>query len=135
MATRKRIGSDNGTAQKADALIARMKKARGYIYPEWEFAARQDPEFVEAYNRIYELGLGEGKHVSAKVREFVAIALLAFRGAEKGGLIAHMERAIRFGATREELFEVLETCLIPGGAPTFHRGLSALLEVTGGRGK
>jgi hypothetical protein len=24
---------------------------------------------------------------------------------------------------------VLETCLVPGGAPTFHRGLSALLEV------
>ena len=93
MATRKRPGSDNGTAQKADALIARMRKARGYIYPEWEFAARQDPEFVEAYNRIYELGLGEGKHVSAKVREFVAIALLAFRGAEKTGLVAHMERA------------------------------------------
>ena len=135
MATRKRNGADNGAGRKADALIARMKKARGYIYPEWEFAARQDPEFVETYNRIYELGLGEGKHVSAKVREFVAIALLAFRGGEKAGLIAHMERAIRFGATREELFEVLETCLIPGGAPTFHRGLSALLEVKGGRGK
>jgi alkylhydroperoxidase/carboxymuconolactone decarboxylase family protein YurZ len=135
MPTRKRNGADNGAGRKADALIARMKKARGYIYPEWEFAARQDPEFVETYNRIYELGLGEGKHVSAKVREFVAIALLAFRGAEKTGLVAHMERAIRFGATREELFEVLETCLIPGGAPTFHRGLSALLEVSGGRGK
>jgi alkylhydroperoxidase/carboxymuconolactone decarboxylase family protein YurZ len=135
MPTRKRNDADNGAGRKADALIARMKKARGYIYPEWEFAARQDPEFVETYNRIYELGLGEGKHVSAKVREFVAIALLAFRGGEKAGLIAHMERAIRFGATREELFEVLETCLIPGGAPTFHRGLSALLEVKGGRGK
>jgi len=135
MPTRKRNGADNGAGRKADALIARMKKARGYIYPEWEFADRQDPEFVETYNRIYELGLGEGKHVSAKVREFVAIALLAFRGAEKTGLVAHMERAIRFGATREELFEVLETCMIPGGAPTFHRGLSALLEVKGGRGK
>ena len=134
MPTRKR-NADNGAGRKADALIARMKKARGYIYPEWEFAARQDPEFVETYNRIYELGLGEGKHVSAKVREFVAIALLAFRGGEKAGLVAHMERAIRFGATREELFEVLETCLIPGGAPTFHRGLSALLEVKGGQAK
>jgi hypothetical protein len=38
--------------QRADALIARMKEARGYIYPEWEFAARQDPDFVETYNRI-----------------------------------------------------------------------------------
>ena len=128
MPRKKRNESDKG---RSDALIARMKKARGYIYPEWEFAARQDPEFVEAYNRIYELGLGEGKHVSAKVREFVAIALLAFRGADRAGLVTHMERAIRLGATREELFEVLETCLVPGGAPTFHRGLSALLEVKG----
>ena len=47
--------------ERADALIARMKAARGYIYPEWELAARQDPDFVEAYNRIYELGLGEGR--------------------------------------------------------------------------
>src|SRR5215470_16326559 len=124
--------TDAGRAQRADALIARMKQARGYIYPEWEFAARQDPDFVEAYNRIYEAGLGEGRHVSAKVREFVAIALLAFRGADRAGLVAHMERAMRLGATREEIFEVLETCLIPGGAPTFHRGLGALLEVTGG---
>jgi alkylhydroperoxidase/carboxymuconolactone decarboxylase family protein YurZ len=122
-------GTDGSTAQRAEALIARMKAARGYIYPEWEYAAREDPEFVETYNRIYELGLGEGRHVSAKVREFVAIALLAFRGAEKAALVAHMERAIRFGATREELLEVLETCMIPGGAPTFHRGLTALMEV------
>src|SRR6267378_3495285 len=117
--------AEHSTTQRAEALIAKMKAARGYIYPEWEFAARQDPEFVETYNRIYELGLGEGKHVSAKVREFVAIALLAFLGAD-------MQRAIRFGATPEEIFEVLETCLVPGGAPTFHRGLSALMEVADG---
>ena len=129
MAQDKGNDGDVERTRRADALIARMKAARGYIYPEWEFAARQDPEFVETYNRIYELGLGEGRHVSAKVREFVAIALLAFRGAEKGGLVAHMERAMRFGATREEIFEVLETCLVPGGAPTFHRGLGALLEI------
>jgi len=127
--------TDTERAQRADALIARMKEARGYIYPEWEFAARQDPDFVETYNRIYEQGLGEGRHVSAKVREFVAIALLAFRGAEKAGLVAHMKRAMRLGATREEIFEVLETCLVPGGAPTFHRGLTALIELDGERGQ
>jgi alkylhydroperoxidase/carboxymuconolactone decarboxylase family protein YurZ len=126
-----RVTSEGDRTRRADALIARMKEARGYIYPEWEFAARQDPEFVETYNRIYELGLGEGKHVSAKVREFVAIALLAFRGSDHAGLVAHMKRALRLGATREELFEILETCLVPGGAPTFHRGLSALIEVDG----
>ena len=108
--------TDSERAKRADELIARMKEARGYIYPEWELAARTDPEFTEAYNRIYELALGDGRHVPAKVREFVAIALL-------------MRRAMRLGATKEELFEVLEATLVPGGAPTFHRGLSALLEV------
>ena len=123
--------TDTSREQQADALIARMKKARGYMYPEWEFAARQDPEFVEAYNRLYEQSLGEGQHVSAKVREFVAIALLCFRGSERPGLVAHMRRAMEFGATPGELFEVLEACVVPGGAPTFHRGLGALMEVVG----
>jgi len=126
------VSDDQERAQQAEALIARMKAARGYMYPEWEFAARQDPQFVESYNRLYELSLGEGRHVSAKVREFVAIALLCFRGGERGGLVAHMKRAIQFGATPAELFEVLEACVVPGGAPTFHRGLGALMEVVGG---
>jgi alkylhydroperoxidase/carboxymuconolactone decarboxylase family protein YurZ len=39
---------------------------------------------------------------------------------------------MRLGATRDELFEVLAATLVPGGAPTFHRGLSALLEVEQG---
>ena len=60
------------------------------------------------------------KAVSAKVREFVAIALLCFRGAERAPA---------------ELFEVLEACVVPGGAPTFHRGLGALMEVVDGAGK
>src|SRR6184192_3705413 len=119
--------AEHSTAQRADALIAKMKAARGYIYPEWKFAARQDPEFVETYNRIYELGLGEGKHVSAKVLEFVAIALLAFRGGERAAPVARMEPAFRFGATRVKIFEVLDTCLIPRGAPTSPRGLTALM--------
>ena len=121
--------TDDDRATQAEQLIARMQAARGYIYPEWELAARADPDFTEAYNRIYELAMGEGHHVSAKVREFVAIALLAFRGADREALVAHMQRAIRLGATKDELVEVLEATLVPGGAPTFHRGLSALLEI------
>lgn len=127
--------TDANRNEQAEALIAKMKAARGYMYPEWEFAARQDPDFVESYNRLYELSLGEGRHVSAKVREFVAIALLCFRGGERAGLVAHMRRAIQFGATPAELFEVLEACVVPGGAPTFHRGLGALMEVVDSPGR
>jgi hypothetical protein len=44
--------SDDDRATQAEQLIARMKAARGYIYPEWELAARTDPDFTDAYNRI-----------------------------------------------------------------------------------
>ena len=123
--------SEESRAERAAALVERMKEARGYIYPEWEFAVRQDPDFMEAYNGMFELAVGDGHHLSAKVREFVVIGILAFRGVDRHAIVAHMERAMRLGATREELLEVLEACMIPGGAVTFHRGLSALMEVGG----
>jgi alkylhydroperoxidase/carboxymuconolactone decarboxylase family protein YurZ len=46
-----------------------------------------------------------------------------------------VRRAIRLGATCEELFEILETCMVPGGAPTFHRGLCALIELDAQEGR
>jgi hypothetical protein len=51
--------SDDRVTQ-AEQLIARMQAARGYIYPEWELAARTDPDFTDAYSRIYELALARG---------------------------------------------------------------------------
>jgi len=114
-------------AQKADALIEKMKKDRGYIYPEWEFAARNDPDFVEAYNNLYRAALNEGQALDAKTRELVALGILAFRG-DVNAVKAHILRALRLGATKQELLDAIETCIVPGGAPTFFVGLSALMK-------
>jgi AhpD family alkylhydroperoxidase len=113
--------------QKAEALIERMKKDRGYIYPEWEFAARSDPEFVEAYNALYRAALNDGRALSAKTKEFIAIGILAYRG-EVNAVKAHIQRAMRLGATKQEILEAVETSIIPGGAPTFFNGLSAMIK-------
>jgi alkylhydroperoxidase/carboxymuconolactone decarboxylase family protein YurZ len=114
-------------AQKAEALIERMKKDRGYIYPEWEFAARANPDFVEAYNNLYRLALGDGAALSAKTREFIAIGILAYRG-EVAAIKTHILRALRLGATRQEILEAVETSLVPGGAPTYFHGLQAIVQ-------
>lgn len=114
-------------AQKAEALIERMKKDRGYIYPEWEFAARANPDFVEAYNNLYRLALGDGTALNAKTREFIAIGILAYRG-EVGAVKAHILRALRLGATKQEILEAVETSLVPGGAPTYFHGLRAIVQ-------
>ncbi|MEI7903083.1 MAG: carboxymuconolactone decarboxylase family protein [bacterium] len=113
--------------QKADALIERMKRDRGYIYPEWEFAARADPDFVEAYNNLYRKALTDGAALDAKTREYIAIGILSYRG-EVNSVKTHILRAMRLGATKQEILEVVETSIIPGGAPTFFNGLSAMIK-------
>lgn len=115
-------------SRKSRELLEKTKRKRGYVVPEWEYAIKKDPEFFEAYNALYEKSLQDGKALPAKTRELIAIALLAFRGKESA-VLAHTRRALRLGATKEEILEAVETSIIPGGAPTFSSGLSALLKL------
>jgi len=114
---------------KSERLIEEAIKARGYIFPEWEFVCRSDPDFFESYNNLYISSLGKSGALSIKVKEFIALALLAFRGVPTNVLISHIKRAMDNGATKEELLEAFEAALIPGGAPTFFNGLKALLSL------
>jgi AhpD family alkylhydroperoxidase len=120
--------SEEMLKKKSEELLERAKKERGYIFPEWEYVIKKDPLFFEAYNRLYEESLKDGKALPAKTRELIAIALLAFRGQEEG-VVAHARRALKLGATKQEILEAVETALIPGGGPTFRVGLSALLKL------
>ena len=117
----------NDRAEKAEALIAQMKQDRGYIYPEWEFAARADPDFVEAYNNLYRAALNDGRALDAKTRELVALGILAYRR-DANAVKANILRAMRLGATQQEILEAIETAMVPGGAPTFFVGLNALMQ-------
>ena len=118
--------------EQAERLIAEMKAARGYIYPSHEFAARQDPEFLEAYNRLVGLALLhegvdlENRALAPKYRELVVIGILAARG---GTALSHMRRAIRLGATEQEIMEVGQAAIVPAGAPAFLSVMSGLAQL------
>jgi alkylhydroperoxidase/carboxymuconolactone decarboxylase family protein YurZ len=73
-------------------------------------------------------GLRAGKALPVKTRELVAIAILASRTRDDG-VYEHMKRALRHGATKQELLEAIETTIIPGGAPTFDTGIWALMRI------
>lgn len=120
--------ADEDKKKRAEDLIAQMLADRGYGSAPKFFAARRDPDFVEAYNQLYNLGLSAGEALPLKVRELVAIAILAYRGREEG-VYLHMKRALENGATKQELFEAVETMIIPGGAPTFDTGIRALMRI------
>jgi alkylhydroperoxidase/carboxymuconolactone decarboxylase family protein YurZ len=128
------VEMEDGGERRAEELIAKMKGDRGYTYPEWEYAARANPDFIEAYNDLYRRSLTDGQLLSAKVREFVAIGILAFRG-ETDAVRTHMQRAMRLGATKEELLEAIEPCIVAGGASTFLCGLKALMQATSEEGE
>lgn len=115
---------------RAEELIQRMRSERGgQIYPEWEYAARADPEFVERYAALTShLLTSRGRALDAKVRELVFVAVVAKVG-DAQGLRAHMRSARREGATWREMLEVLETVLPPAGVPAFLFGVRILIEL------
>ncbi len=119
---------DERTEKKKKDLIEAMKKERGYLPASWAYLAEKDVEFMEAYNQLYSKGLTDGKALPAKTRELIAIALLAYRGLGDA-VYEHAKRALKLGATMQELLEAVETSIIPGGAPTFSMGLRALLRI------
>ena len=82
---------------RIEALLEKMEKERGYVLPPLEYAVRQDVAFMEAYNHLYNRVLMDGEALPAKTREFIAIALLAYRGQDHA-VYEHAKRAMRLGA-------------------------------------
>ncbi len=114
--------------KKKKDLLAAMEKERGYMLPPWKFLAEEDIGFMDAYNQLYDRALTDGKALPAKYREFIAIGILAYRG-QGDAVYLHSKRALRLGATRQELLEAIEAAMIPGGTPTLALGLRALAKI------
>jgi AhpD family alkylhydroperoxidase len=125
---RRKIMAKENKQEKQQQLAERMEKERGYMPPSWSYMVENDVDFIETYNNLYEKAFKDGEALPAKVREFIAIGILAFRG-QGNGVYLHAKRALKLGATKRELLEAIETAFIPGGAPTFGVGLDALMRI------
>ena len=120
--------ADKKKARRIAKLLAEMEKERGYVSLAKNYVATVDPDFMEAYNNLYNNGLRAGKALPVKYRELVAIAILSYRTRENA-VYLHMKRALRHGATIQELLDAVETSIIPGGGPTFDVGTQALMRI------
>ena len=96
-----------------------------YGYSEMDWAAQLDPAYAAARAEVRRLSVGEEGTLSVKVKEFVVMGVLASRGLQYG-VEAHMRRAIDYGATKEELFEVIKAAAVPGGGVAYSVGVRAL---------
>jgi alkylhydroperoxidase/carboxymuconolactone decarboxylase family protein YurZ len=120
-----------------DAVLREVEKRFGQVSPAHRRIAESDLEFFRLYTALVGRALGgreaeETGGLPAKYREIVLCAILAFRSGHflspNPILIHHVQRALELGATRQELFDAFKTAMVPGGAPTFMAGVTALVE-------
>ncbi len=118
-----------------DQRRARLKSAfmafQGHWDLSWETLAALDPDFFEHYVRFAEVPWKKGPLVP-KVKELVLCAIdAAATHLYEPGIKTHMRSAIRYGATQEEIMEMLEIVSVIGihgaliGGPMLEEALGA----------
>jgi len=89
-------------------IKAEFERNRGYWSPMWDDVLKLDPNFLDAYAKYSSVPWTTGT-LEPKVREFVYIAAdAAPTHLYEPGLRLHIRNAIRYGASKAELMEVLE---------------------------
>ena len=117
-------------ASQADLAGAQqeMVEKRGYSFPEFEWLAEKDPAYEKArLDYAAMIYTRENPVLPVKFREIIAAVILAFRGHPT--LDRHVRRALREGATMQEVIEAFEVATVPGGMPVLHFALPYLIEI------
>ena len=118
----------NPTRAKTPAKPTKAPASTTYGYAWTDWLAREDPEWSSARLSVSAMSFGEGRELSVKYREMVAIGVLCFRG-QHDGVVAHMRRAIEHGATKRALLEAIQSAAVPGGGPALSTGVKALMQL------
>lgn len=94
-----------------ERLKAEFTAKRGYWHPFWNEILELAPEFFDAYTEFSSVPWVSGP-LSPKQKEFIYIAFdfAATHLYTSGGRL-HIENAIRYGATAQEIMEVLEIAM------------------------
>ncbi|PJD96620.1 MAG: 4-carboxymuconolactone decarboxylase [Legionella sp.] len=79
-----------------------------------------------AYGDVYG---SENSVLSAKTKELCALAALTVRGDSLPQLKLHIDAALRCGATKEEIVEVITLMILYGGFPTATNAIMVAKEV------
>ena len=96
------------TDDRRTALKEKFILERGYWNSVWGDVLADDPDYFEAYLNFSSVPWKHGT-LAPKLKEFIYIAIdTSATHMYKPGLCIHVQNAIRHGASREEIMEVLE---------------------------
>jgi alkylhydroperoxidase/carboxymuconolactone decarboxylase family protein YurZ len=97
-----------------EELKADFIKTRGYWHAFWDEMLELDPELFAAYTEFSSVPWHQGT-LEPKIKEFVYIAFdTAATHLYVKGLKLHIENAVGYGATPQEILEVMEIAAVLG---------------------
>lgn len=105
---------DRGSARASATPETDAQIARGDWNPLWNTLRQWDPQFMEAYLAFRNVPHRHGP-LSPKFKELILIAVnAATTHLYAPGIRRHVQNALKHGATREEILEVLELVTVLG---------------------
>ena len=104
---------------RREELRAEFIKVRGYWHASWDPVIQIDPDFFEAYLNFSAVPW-KNPVLQPKIKELIYCAFdAATTHLYEPGLKLHIRNAIGYGATQEEIMEVLELASLMGGHGPF----------------
>lgn len=98
-----------------EKLIEDMSEKLGFTPEILKTLGELDPEFLHKYKRCDHKLLSDGA-LPAKVKILIALAVVASKQCERCTVV-QMQSALKNGATKEEIMEVMDVIFITSGAP------------------
>jgi len=126
---RKAKGGKIPVSDYSHEFSKKWAKMAGYVYPQYEFLAREDPEFSEAFYQMMKQWRKQGA-IPLKYKEMMILMGSCVKMQETA-IRTHMTKALKLGATKQELLELMEIVLLSGGGVAMVIGLRVLMELTG----
>jgi AhpD family alkylhydroperoxidase len=98
-----------------EELLQSMSEKLGFTPHILEIIGELDGESLHKYNRCNKKLLSDGV-LSAKTKILIALAVVASKQCERC-TVMQMQSALKNGATKEEIMEVMDVIFITSGAP------------------
>jgi alkylhydroperoxidase/carboxymuconolactone decarboxylase family protein YurZ len=122
---------DRTLNERQEEIKAEFTQKRGYWNAFWDDMLALDPEFVAGYTQFSSVPWVSGT-LEPKVKEFIYTAFdVSATHLYVPGLRQHIRNALDYGATREEIMEVIELASVIG-IHAANVGVPILIEELGG---
>jgi alkylhydroperoxidase/carboxymuconolactone decarboxylase family protein YurZ len=123
------------TTPEVESVLEEMTRTRGWYSPTHEYLARNDPDFLKEYNtfngRLLHRSMldqaTEKPELELKYRHLLVAVLMAFRALDKPKISRHLQKVLEYGGSERLIVEAFQVAMVPGGAPTLHLGIEALI--------